>query len=143
MRLRIYTVPTFFLGAYVPWVVCPLDDAFLGRCVPWTMRYLDDASLGRCVPWTLRLRRRVRDRFVPRLDRICRWWIISKAGRRKLGFTPDAMRANRGIPSFADITGHTGHIKFASPVLSSPTKPITILPQTQGKKEMSSILADQ
>jgi hypothetical protein len=98
----------------------PVNDASLGRCVL------------RCVLWTMRP---LNDAFVTDLSRdwtAYTWWIIIKAGRRKLGFTPDAMGANRGIPSFADITGHTDHIKLVSPVLYSPTKPITTLPQTQG-----------
>jgi hypothetical protein len=135
--IPVYTIPRRFfsgiirplggasLGRFVPWTMRSLNDASRERCVPWTMRHLEDASLGRCVL-------DIRDRFVPRLDRICRWWIITKAGRRKLGFTPDAMGANRGIPRFADITGHTDYIKLVSPVLYSPTKPIKTLPQTQG-----------
>jgi hypothetical protein len=99
------------------------------------MRPLDVASFRRCVSWTMRP---FNDAFVTDLSRdwshwtAYTWWIITKAGRRKLGFTPDAMGANRGIPSFADITGHTDYIKLVSPVLYSPTKPIKTLPQTQG-----------
>ncbi len=60
MHPRTYSVPVrFFLGAYVPWQMRPLDDASLGpvslgrtslgRRVLWTMRPLDDAYLRRCV----------------------------------------------------------------------------------------------
>jgi hypothetical protein len=70
MRPRIYRPKTFFSGS-----IRPLGDASLGRCVPWTIIPLNDA-------------------FVTDLSRdwtAYTWWIIPKAGRRKLGFIPVAM----------------------------------------------------